>query len=73
MTAFRKPLAIAFIGAAALAALSPRSDSEVRSDLPRTDHVASAACHGRSAVCMIETNYAYPAGDLSIVPPDVYF
>ena len=73
MTAFRKPLAIAFVGAAALAALSLRSDSEVRSDLPRTEHVATAACHGRSAACMVEINYAYPAGDLSIVPPDVYF
>ncbi|MGA9567169.1 MAG: hypothetical protein WBS19_16720 [Candidatus Korobacteraceae bacterium] len=73
MTAFRKPSAIAFVGAAALAVLSLHSDSEGRSELPRTEHVASAACHGRSAACMIEINYAYPAGDLSIVPPDVYF
>jgi hypothetical protein len=73
MTAFRKPLAIACVGAAALAALSLGSDSEVRSDLPRTAHVASSACDGRSAACMIEIDYAYPAADLSVVPPDVYF
>jgi hypothetical protein len=73
MRAFRKPLAIACVGAAALAALSIGSDSEVRSDLPRTEHVASAPCHGRSAACMVEITYAYSAGDLSIVPPDVYF
>jgi hypothetical protein len=73
MRAFLKPLAIAFVGAAALAALSLRSDSEVRSDLPRTEHVASAECHGRSTACIVEINYAYPAGDLSVVPPDVYF
>jgi hypothetical protein len=73
MTAFRKPLAIACVGAAALATLSLRSDSEVRSDLPRTENVASAACDGRSAACVIEINSAYPAGDLSVVPSDVYF
>jgi hypothetical protein len=73
MTAFRKPLAIAFVGAAALAVLSLRSDSEVRLDLPRAEHVATAECHGRSTACMIEINYALPAGDLSVVPSDVYF
>jgi hypothetical protein len=73
MTAFRKPLAIAFAGAAALAALSVRSDSELRSDLPRSERVATAECHGRATACMVEINYAYPAGDLSVVPPDVYF
>ena len=73
MMAFRKPLAIACVGAAALAAQSLGSGSEVRSDLPRTEHVATAECHGRSAACMAEVKYAYPAGDLSVVPPDVYF
>jgi hypothetical protein len=73
MTAFRKPLAIAFIGAAALAALSLRSDSEIRSGLPPTEHVATAECHGHPAACIVEITYAYPAGDLSVVPPDVYF
>jgi hypothetical protein len=73
MMAFRKPLAIACVGAAALAAQSLGSGSEVRSDLPRTEHVASAACDDRSAACVIAINYAYPAGDLSVVPPDVYF
>jgi hypothetical protein len=73
MTAFRKPLAIAFVGAAALAVLSLRSDSEIRLDLPRAEHVATAECHGHPAACMVEINYAYPAGDLSVVPPDVYF
>jgi hypothetical protein len=73
MMAFRKPLAIAFAAAAALAALSLRSDSDVRSDSARSERVATAECHGRSTACMVEINYAYPAGDLSIVPPDVYF
>ena len=73
MTAFRKLLAIAFVGAATLAALSFGSDREVRLNVPRTEHVASTACHGRSAACTIEINYAYPAGDLSVVPPDIYF
>jgi hypothetical protein len=73
MMAFREPLAIAFAAAAALAALSLRSDSELRSDSPRSERVATAECHGHPAACMVEINYAYPAGDLSIVPPDVYF
>ena len=73
MTAFRKLFAIASVGAATLAALSLGSDSGVRLDVPRTEHVASAACHGRSAACTIEIDYTYPAGDLSVVPPDIYF
>jgi len=73
MTAFCKPLAIAFVGAATLAVLSPRSDSEIRPDLPRAGRVATAECRGRSAACIVEINFAYPAGDLSIVPPDFYF
>jgi hypothetical protein len=73
MTAFGKPLAIAFVTAAALAVLSLRSDNAIRSGLPKAEHVASAECHGRSTACAIEMNYAYPAGDLSVVPPDVYF
>lgn len=73
MTAFPKPSAIAFVGAAALAAHSLRSDGEVRSDLPRAEHLTIAECHGHPAACMVEINYAYPAGDLSVVPPDVYF
>jgi hypothetical protein len=73
MMAFRKPLAIAFAAAAALAPLSLRSDSDVRSDSARSERVATAECHGHPAACMVEINYAYPAGDLSIVPPDVYF
>ena len=73
MMAFRKPLAIAFAAAAALAALSLRSDSDVRSDSARSERVATAECHAHPAACMVEINYAYPAGDLSIVPPDIYF
>jgi hypothetical protein len=73
MMAFRKPLAIAFVGAAALAVLSLRSDGEIQFRLPRVEHVATAECHGHPAACMVEINYAYPAGDLSVVPPDVYF
>jgi hypothetical protein len=73
MTAFRKPLAIACVGAAALALLSLRSDSEIRLDLARAEHVATAECHRHSAACMVEINYAYPAGDLSVVSPDVHF
>jgi hypothetical protein len=73
MTAFRKPLAIAFVGAVALAVLSLRLDGEIRSDLPRAERVATAECHGHPAACMVEINYAYPARDLSVVPPDVYF
>jgi hypothetical protein len=73
MTAFSKPLAIAFVGAAALAVLCLRSDSEIRSGLPRAERVATAECRGRSAACIAEVNYAYPAGDLSVVPPDFYF
>jgi hypothetical protein len=72
MAAFRKALAIAFAAAVALAVLSVRSDNEIRSGLSTAEHVASAECHGRSTAC-IEINYAYPAGDLSVVPPDVYF
>jgi hypothetical protein len=60
MTAFRKPLAIAFVGAAALAVLNLRSDSEIRLDLPRAEHVATAECHGRPAACVVKINYAYP-------------
>ncbi len=71
MTTFRKPSTIAFVGAAALAVLSLRSDGEIRSELPRAERVAAAECH--PAACMVEINYAYPAGDLSVVPPDVYF
>jgi hypothetical protein len=70
MTALSKPLAIAFVGAAALAALSLRSDSEIRSDLPRAEHLATTECHRHSAACMVEINYAYPAGDLSVLPLD---
>ena len=73
MTAFPKPLTIAFVSAAALAALSLSSDSEIWSDLPRAERIATAECRGHSAACMVEANYAYPAGDLSVVPPDVYF
>jgi hypothetical protein len=42
-------------------------------DLSRAEHVATAECHGHPAAYMVEINYAYPAGDLSVVPPDVYF
>ena len=73
MKTFRKPLAIAFVAAAALAVLSLRSDGEIQSRLPGTERVATAECNGRSTACMIEINYALPAGDLSVVPPDVYF
>ena len=73
MTAFRKPLAIAFFGAAALVVLSLGSDSEIWPGWSRAEHVATAECHGRSAACMVEINYGYPAGDLLVVPPDVYF
>jgi hypothetical protein len=73
VTAFRTPLAIACIVAAALATLSLRSYSEIRSDSPRSERVATAECHGHPAACKIEINYAYPAGDLSVVRPDVYF
>jgi hypothetical protein len=73
MTALSKPLAIAFVGAAALAALSLRSDSGMRSDLPWADQHTTAECHRHSTACMVEINYAYPAGDLSVVPLDAYF
>jgi hypothetical protein len=71
MTTFRKLLTLTSVGLAALAILSFRSDAEIPSDpLERVD---AAACHGSSAKCMIEIRYAYPAGDLSVVPLDVYF
>jgi hypothetical protein len=73
MTALSKPLTIAFVGAAALAALSLRSDSGMRSDLPWADQLATAECPRHSAACMVEISHAYPAGDLSVVPLDVYF
>jgi hypothetical protein len=73
MTAIPKPLAIAFVTTAALAALNFRSDV---GETFRTWQVRpnfAAECHGQSATCMVEINYAYPGGDLSVVPPDVYF
>ena len=57
------------VGVAALAILSFRSDADLPSgSLERVD---AAACHDSSAKCMIEIRY--PAGDLSVVPLDVYF
>jgi hypothetical protein len=37
------------------------------------ERVVDAECHSSSARCMIEIRYAYPAGDLSMVPLDAYF
>jgi hypothetical protein len=73
MTAFRKPLAISCVGAFALAALNLRANSEIRPDLSSAERVVTAGCRGRAAECMVEINFAYPARDLSVVPPDVYF
>lgn len=44
MMAFRAPRTIAFIGAAALAVLGLRSESEIRLSLRPGDRVAAAEC-----------------------------
>jgi hypothetical protein len=64
MTAFRKPLAIESVGVTPLG---------LRSDLPHVERVVTAGCHNQSAGCMIEIRYSYRSGDLSVVPPDIYF
>jgi|SoimicMinimDraft_4_1059732.scaffolds.fasta_scaffold649350_1 hypothetical protein len=71
MTTFRKLLTLASVGLTVLAILGLRSDPEIPSD--PLERVGATACHGSSAKCMIEIRYAYPAGDLSVVPLDVYF
>ena len=70
MTAFRRWWAMAGIGLVALASLGLRSDN---SDILGQQADALGCEVNASTRCMVESRYAYPAADLSVVLFDAYF
>jgi hypothetical protein len=76
MLAYSKLLALAAIGVVTMLRLGPRNDSgeaystsELAMNAP-----ATRGCVGQSgARCTSDIRYAYPAGELFVLPEDAYF